>query len=188
MFIEVLRAALFAGLPVLMVSYLMVSRAILSDRMALFADNKGLKSAMKGMSKKYKEDKKKKTDVKGINQHIINKWLYFGGGFYGLMAFITYVTIEFREIADFLGKLFDLNWSQFWSNVSFKLLVDMIVQSVLNLVDAFVWFRYWSDEINMKNGWYWLIAAYLGYLLGARLAEKYPMTLSLKDVFKTRSN
>jgi hypothetical protein len=188
MFIEILRAASFAAIPVLIIAYLMVSRAILSNRLARFADNKSLKSAMEDMSKKYKEDKKKKTDVQGINQGIINKWLYFGGGFYGLMAFITYVAIEGREIAAFVGKLFDLKWSQLLSSVSFQLLVDMLVESTLNLVDAFLWFRYWPDEINMKNGWYWLLAAYLGYLLGARLAEKYPMRYSLKDVFKNSSN
>ena len=87
-----------------------------------------------------------------------------------------------------MGRLFDLNWSQILSSISLKLLLDLVIESILNLVDAFIWFRYWPDEINMKNPWYWLIAAYSGYLLGARWAEKYPIKFTLKDAFKNRSH
>jgi hypothetical protein len=185
MFIEVMRAIFFSAIPVSLVSYFMISRAILSKRLGQFSDNKSLQSAMKDMSKKHKEDKKSKTDMKGSSHLIVNKWLYFGGGFYGLMAFMTYVVIEVREIIGFVSNLIHLNWSQLWSSMSIDLLVDLLVQAIMNLVDAFVWFRYWPNEIDMRNGWYWLIAAYLGYLLGARIAEKYPVKLALRDFFKT---
>lgn len=185
MFIEVMRAIFFSAIPVFLVAYFMISHAMLSNRLGRFSDNKSLQSAMKDMSKKHKQDKKTKTDMKGSRHLIVNKWLYFGGGFYGLMALMTYVVIEVREIVGFVVNLFDLNWSQLWSSMSIDLLVDLLVQAIMNLVDAFVWFRYWADEIDMRNGWYWLIAAYLGYLLGARIAEKYPRKLALKDLFKT---
>lgn len=184
MFIEIMRASLFSGLPIFIISYAMVSRAILSNRLGHFSDSKSLQSAMKNMSKEYKEDKKAKTNMEGNSHLILNKWLYFGGGFYGLMAFTTYFFIEAKEIIEFIGKLFNLNWSQLWSSVSFNLLIDLFINAIRNLIDAFVWFHYWYGEINMKNGWYWLIAAYLGYLLGARLAERYPLRIKFKHVLK----
>jgi hypothetical protein len=42
----------------------------------------------------------------------------------------------------------------------------------MNLVSAFVWFQYWDEHIDMQNGWYWLVAAYLGYVSGTHLAKR----------------
>lgn len=187
MYIEVLRATFFSALPVSLIAYLVISHAILSNRLGRFSDNKSLKAAMKDMSKKHKDEKKTKTDMKGSSHLLVNKWLYFGGGFYGLMALITYAVIEIREIIGFLINLFDLNWSEVLSSVSIKMLVDLLVAAIKNLIDAFVWFKYWRGEIDMENGWFWLIGAYVGYLLGARLAEKYPMRFTLKKLFASNS-
>lgn len=187
MLFELLKVVFFSALPVSLIAYLVVSRAILSNRLGHFSDNKSLKSAMKEMSQKHKEDKKAKTDLKGSSHLLVNKWLNFGGGFYGLMALITYAVIEIKEIIGFFINLFDLNWSQVWSSVSIKMLVDLFVAAIMNLVDAIVWFKYWDREIDMKNGWLWLIAAYLGYLLGARLAKKYPMKFTFKHLFLSNS-
>lgn len=183
MFLELMKVVFLSALPVSLIAYLVISRAILSNRLGHFSDNKSLKSAMKEMSQKHKEEKKAKTDMRGSKHLLVNKWLSFGGGFYGLMALITYAVIEIKEIIGFLINLFDLNWSQVWSSVSINMLVDLFVAAIMNLVDAFVWFKYWDREIDMKNGWLWLVAAYLGYLLGARLAKKYPMKFTFRRLF-----
>jgi hypothetical protein len=183
MVIEAIRASLYAGIPILIITYLLVSRAIVSNRLDDFSDTKSFNLAMKNMSKQYKADKKN-NDVSSKNNKVLNKWLYFGGGFYGLMALITYFYIEIGEIFDFIGKLFQLNLSQLLSQVSINLLVDMLINAIRNLVDAFVWFNYWDGKIVMKNGWYWLIAAYIGYLLGAQIAKREPFTLKFRDILK----
>ncbi|TDF39360.1 hypothetical protein EYS14_07510 [Alteromonadaceae bacterium M269] len=173
MFIEIIRAILFAGIPIFVVSYFMINRAIQSKQLDRFNDSDGLDSAMKVMVKQYKENKKKK--VKQDTNPVMAKWMYFGGGFYGLMALITYLYIEAKEIFEFVVKLFKLSWDQVWSHIGFDLLVDLLVEAIQNLISAFVWFHYWADEITMKNGWYWLGAAYIGYMLGAKLAEQFPV-------------
>ncbi len=183
MVIEAIRASLYAGIPILIITYLLVSRAIVSNRLDDFSDTKSFNLAMKNMSKQYKADKKN-NDVSSKNNKVLNKWLYFGGGFYGLMALITYFYIEIGEIFDFIGKLFQLNLSQLLSQVSINLLVDMLINAIRNLVDAFVWFNYWDGKIVMKNGWYWLIAAYIGYLLGAQIAKREPFTLKFRDILR----
>jgi hypothetical protein len=187
MLLELMKVVFFSALPISLIAYLVISRAILSNRLGDFSDNKSLKSAMKEMSQKHKEEKKAKTDNKGTSHLLVNKWLNFGGGFYGLMALITYAVIEIKEIFGFFINLFDLNWSQVWRSVSIRMLVDLFVAAIMNLVDAFVWFKYWDRQIDMKNGWLWLIAAYLGFLLGARIAKKYPMKFSFKKAFLRNS-
>ena len=186
MVIEAIRASLYAGIPILIITYLLVSRAIVSNRLDDFSDTKSFNLAMKNMSKQYKADKKN-NDVSSKNNKVLNKWLYFGGGFYGLMALITYFYIEIGEIFDFIGKLFQLNLSQFLSQVSINLLVDMLINAIRNLVDAFVWFNYWDGKIVMKNGFYWLIAAYVGYLLGAQIAKREPFTLKFRDILRGKA-
>jgi hypothetical protein len=194
MIIEAIRASLFAGIPILVITYLLVSRAIVSNRLENFSDTKSLNLAMKNMSKKYKEDKKQNKRDKNKhtgellnNNRVLNKWLYFGGGFYGLMALITYFYIEIGEIFGFIGKLFKLSFSQLMSQVSFNLLIDLFIDAIRNIIDAFVWFSYWDDQITMKNGWYWLIAAYLGYMLGAQIAQREPFTMKLKDILNIKT-
>lgn len=187
MVIEAIRASLFSCIPVFVITYLMVSRAIVSKRIDSFSDTKELNLAMKNMSKRYKE--KKKNDKKHVSDNrVLDKWLYFGGGFYGLMAFITYFYIEIGEILAFLGKLAAMKLSELWSQVSFDLLVDLFIEAIQNLIDAFVWFNYWDGEIIMKNGWYWLVAAYLGYILGAQLAQREPFTWRFRDILRGKIN
>jgi hypothetical protein len=49
--------------------------------------------------------------------------------------------------------------------------VDVLVNSIMNMVDAFIWFLYWPEQISMSNGWIWLFMAYAGYNLGRWGAE-----------------
>jgi hypothetical protein len=103
------------------------------------------------------------------------------------MALITYFYIELGELVEFFGKLVALDITQLLSRVSIGLFVDLLIEAIRNLIDAFLWFQYWGDEFDIRNGWYWLIAAYLGYTLGAQLAQRDPFTLRFRDVFKIKT-
>lgn len=186
MTIEILKATLIAALPVFILTYLLVSRAIVSGKLSDFSDNKSLEKAMKSMNSDHKKNKKNNKSKLGIGETATNKWLFFGGGFYGLMAFGTYLFIEVGEIGAFLLSLIDFTWAQFWSRLSFDLFVSFLVNSIMNLVDAFVWFRYWKQEISMHNGWVWLIAAYVAYVLAAHSAKRFPMRLSITHWLKEK--
>jgi hypothetical protein len=93
----------------------------------------------------------------------------FGGGFYGLMALITFTVIEVREIVAFVASLD--SFQALIDLLSINTLVDVLVNSIMNMVDAFIWFLYWPEQISMSNGWIWLFMAYAGYNLGRWGAE-----------------
>lgn len=184
MFIESLRLFFFAFLPIFLITHVMFSRAILSKRIEGFSDQESLKSAIKNMKKQYKSEKKGFDFRKSPSQHVIDKWLYFGGGFYGLMAFVTYMYIEVGQIISFFGRLFSLNLSQLFSSISINMLVNLFIDAIMNLVDAFVWFNFWMKEIEMMNGWVWLVCTYLAYLAGVKTAQHYPFKYRFSELFK----
>lgn len=138
------------------------------------------------MKTERKNAKNEGQEKLAIGETATNKWLFFGGGFYGLMAFGTYLYIEVGEIATFLLSLIDFTWVQFWSQLSIDLVIKFIINSVMNLVDAFVWFRYWPQVISMQNGWVWLIVAHVGYILAAQIAKHYPVRFSISQWFKRK--
>ena len=100
------------------------------------------------------------------------KWLAFGGGFYGVLALLTYVVIELYEIRDFFVQFHGL--LDFLNEITLGLLIGFLVNSILNFIWAITWPVYWLERIPANFAWIWLVAAYLGYWLGARLAFWYP--------------
>jgi hypothetical protein len=108
-------------------------------------------------------------DKKPTNNYLHSKWVSFGGGFYGLMALITFTVIEVREIVAFVASLD--SFQALIDLLSINTLVDVLVNSIMNMVDAFIWFLYWPEQISMSNGWIWLFMAYAGYNLGRWGAE-----------------
>ena len=99
-----------------------------------------------------------------------NKWLAFGGGFYGVVALWTYIHVEVGEIRDFLYNLG--GFFAMFSNISIDLIIDLIINSLMNFVWAIAWPGYWIGAIESGDAWVWVIAAYLGYRLGFKLAMR----------------
>ena len=128
---------------------------------------KNLSQLSKAQSKK-----KKHRDIapKKLNP-VHNKWLKFGGGFYGVVALMTFVVIEAGEVFSFLGA--------FWENIarladfSFDFVIRFFINSMMNLAMALGWPWYWMNNIDMQHAWIWFLAAYGGYWLGARAAIMY---------------
>ena len=112
--------------------------------------------------------KKPKNDA----QHIFfEKWLTFGGGFYGVVALITYLLVEWDEVLD----LFTGNSNIISAITSFDIsfFINFFVESILNLVTAFTWPVYWMDRVDGPSFWVWLLAAWFGYEAGSRAARIY---------------
>lgn len=182
MITEILRAAILGALPVFLLSYVVLSKAMSSKKY----QRKRKKRSDKYVESKDAEiqasmaDETEQTNKFDIREHAMEKWLFFGGGFYGTMAFATFLAIEFGQIVDFFGKLFGLSWSQVFSSIGIDLLVNLFVEAIMNMVAAFTWFLYWPKQITMQNGWIWLIAAYIAFTLAAGLAEKMPAKTLIK--------
>ncbi len=160
--IELLKAMIMAGIPIAIISFALIYLAIQRSYISAEEDFNSLK-------KKKKQAKKDKEDFK-INP-VHQKWLYFGGGYYGLMAFTTYIHVEVLEIIDFFSAY--TTFSHFVDQITFAAFIGLIVDSFLNLIPAFTWFLYWPKVIAMDQGWYWLLMSYLGYQLGNYVAKWY---------------
>lgn len=180
MFLEIVRAAIFSALPVAIFTFLTLQWSISTGRMEKFSDEKELKKQFK-KAKKKKEKKEEaedssEDDDKSFFQSfsggdfLHSKIMMFGGGFYGTMALLTYIVVEIIEVMHFLGKIIDLETWQFRFSVQF--IIDFIINSIMNLVAAFIWFITLPDIIDMAEPFFWLGAAYLGYMGGLRIVQE----------------
>jgi len=96
------------------------------------------------------------------------KWLKFGGGFYGVVAFYTYALVEWREIADFIANFGGL--LEMLRRIGIGAVIELLVNSIINFVAAIAWPVYWIRQASGAYIWVWFVAAYAGYWLGIRLA------------------
>lgn len=157
---EILRAVFIAGLPTMIVAFLMVFFAI--KRGYLEQDEN-----IEELKKRKKQAKKDKAEFKVNPVH--SKWLFFGGGYYGIMALGTYAHVELVEVYEFFRDFSSI--SNFIDQISFGALIRLIIDSFLNIIPAFTWFLYWPKIFVMHSGWYWLGASYAGYHVGSYLAN-----------------
>jgi hypothetical protein len=188
--IETIRAAALGALPIACFTFLTVQWAIASGRIPKFSDAKDLQAQYKKQRDEIKKEKniaKKnkqtgESEIEQVHQKnepffhkrkggdlIYNKLLFFGGGFYGTMALFTYLIIEIDEILTFFGKIIDVtHW-----NITFSIqfLVDLLINSIMNIVAAFIWFDTLTNYVDVNNGFLWLVAAYLGYLGGVHFTK-----------------
>jgi hypothetical protein len=197
MFQELIAAIFKAALPVGLTSYGLVWWALRNDYLGavdtLKDVEKGIQRLSKDNGKKKDKDRSKKargqTDgeptssadseiieslphpgglQKGKLSPVHNKWLSFGGGFYGVVALLTYAVIEWDEIRGLFAGLDGI--AGFFQNISVGLLINFFIESLLNLITAITWPIYWLSNVHSSHIWIWFIAAYGGYWLGARLA------------------
>ena len=157
MFEEVLKAAFMAGVPVAVATVFLAAWAIRRGHLDLLEENQADENA---------RDEQAKPD-----DPVLGKWVAFGGGFYGLMALLTYIHSEAIDLWGSLTAYGSL--SGLLAALSVGFFVDLFVEAMMNFVVAITWFMYWPDEIHMRNGWIWLGAAYVGYHVGMRIAQQY---------------
>lgn len=190
MLIEAIRAAILGALPVGCFTFLIVQWSIVSGRLDKFSDEKALSAQYKKIRKEAKEAKKNaklkkqkgEPEAEQIQQQkqaffdsrkggdlFYSKLIFFGGGFYGTMALLTYLIIELFEILSFFGKIIDVSNWKFSFSVQF--IVDLIINSIMNIVSAFIWFQTLPKYIEVNNGFIWLAAVYFGYLGGVRFTQ-----------------
>jgi hypothetical protein len=97
-----------------------------------------------------------------------NKWLKFGGGFYGVVGLLTYAVVEAGELWNFaIG--FESIW-MLMSKFGLDALINLAVNALRNFIVAVAWPAYWLSNIDSQYVWLWFLAAYGGYWASARLA------------------
>ena len=101
---------------------------------------------------------------------LANKWLSFGGGFYGLVAVLTYIIVEAQEVFDLLSM--PESSSDIFNGISIGMLVNFFIDSLMNFVTAISWPAYWMNTGDAPF-WKWFLAAYGGYIAGKTLVKTY---------------
>ena len=113
---------------------------------------------------------------------MVEQWMWFGSGFYGLAGLWTFVV---TEIADVIRLIFNpALLIEAFDEGLVSAVIDLAVNQFSNLVTALVWFGYWSDDNVIVP----LLVAYAGYWIGveiARRAEDLPMIQELLRKLKS---
>jgi len=181
MILELFRALLFAGLPVGAASYFLFSwylrRRSGTGVTSLRALERDLKQDRKERSKRRKEQKRGLVGAMAEGAHfsreqqldlVHNKWLKFGGGFYGVVGLLTYAVVELGDVWNFL-----VGFESLWSLISqfgLDMLIRLFVEALRNFIVAIAWPAYWLSSGIIHEPWLWFPVAYGGYWGGARLA------------------
>lgn len=155
--LEFIEAVFKAGVPVGAVSFMLYFYSLKGGQFTETGNLKRLKAEMKAY-KKSKAHKKKSGNI------LHDKWMKFGGGFYGVMAFWTYLTVEMKEIWDFFEGV--SGWPQLVELLTFSNLVRLLIDSITNFITAITWPFYWMNELSGNSDIMWLLVVYGGYSLG----------------------
>lgn len=161
---ELLWAIGMVGIPVAVITLAIVWWAMRNGHLAGETDGKAVELKLKALNKKKKKSKGE-VDKRDFFQ---KKWAKFGGGFYGVTAFYTYIVVEITEVTNMIINIGGL-WA-FIKQIDISVLVSMFVNAIMNFVAAMTWPLYWSDKMNTNRIWLWFIAAYAGYWVGMQVA------------------
>jgi hypothetical protein len=185
MALEILRALFKAGIPVALASYALVWWTL---RHGYLGTVNSLKEVEQGFSRLSKEKKSEAREYKkalkaakrvagpGVEKPsgtrrlnpVHDKWLKFGGGFYGVVGLLTYGVVELAELRDFFLGFGNLR--AFFAHLGLDMLIGIIVGAVKNFLAAIAWPMYWLSDIQSDYIWAWFIVAYAAYWAGAKLA------------------
>ena len=159
-FLELFKATIFLGIPMAVLSWLLFSWLYSDGRLSVEADRKMISTNLKEM-KKSKEPGS--DDELGF---LYNRWMKFGGGFYGLAALWTLVVSEFLDLYRFMTNF--PGFVKLFEDGVIKLFIAFLMNQIGNLVSAFVWFSWWSPGSMLL----WVLVAYAGYWIGIQFAKR----------------
>jgi len=175
--IEVFWASLMVGLPIAAFTMALVYWLLKGDRSRESLDSDALKRQIKAITQRNKKNKKGKGGEKETvkeaekNLHPLQKkWAKFGGGFYGIVAFFTYIVVEVIEIITMIANFG--GFIDFIKQLDFGVIIHMFVEAIMNFVAAIAWPAYWMNRIDVDQVWIWFLMAYAGYWVGLKLVEK----------------
>ena len=155
------------GLPVLLLSYLLLHWSYKSGRLGREPGNKAQRAALKEMKKAAP-----RQDLPKVN-FVTRKWLRFGGGFYGAAGLWTLLV---AELADLFSLIID--WpgiGRIFAGGPINFLVGLIKNQIGNFVTAITWFDYWSDFAGNADIGLVFLVAIGGYSIGRRAAKAGPV-------------
>lgn len=166
--IEVFWAMLMAGIPIGIFTLALVWWALQAGHFKEFSDTGALQREIKAMSGKKKKKEAQKGETRPLHP-LQKKWAKFGGGFYGIVAFFTYIVVEVLEV---FGMIMNFGgFIDFIKQLDLDVIIHMFVQALMNFVTAIAWPAYWIRRVDAGQVWIWFGMAYAGYWVGLKLAQ-----------------
>ena len=160
-FLTFLEATIKLGIPMVVLSWIIFTRLYGGGELDRNADKKSIGAKVKNMKRSFNKEKDG-----GTSNYMVEKWMWFGSGFYGLAGLWTFAVIE---IADVLRVISNPSTILHALDDGFvAAVIDLAVNQFSNFITAFVWFGYWPDEGTIV----WLLVAYVGYWIGEELARR----------------
>lgn len=171
--IEVFWALLLVGVPVGAFTMALVYWVLKGTHARQSVEPDALRReimAVTQSNKKRKKNKEAGKDGERALHPLQKKWAKFGGGFYGIVAFFTYIVVEVIEIITMITKFG--GFIDFIKQLDFNVIIHMFVQALMNFITAIAWPAYWLKRIDTDYVWIWFLMAYAGYWAGLKLVEK----------------
>jgi hypothetical protein len=170
--IEVFWAVLMVGVPIAAFTLAIVWWALQQGHFRESLDTRALEREIKAMSKKNKKtrnNKKSSVETRPDLHPLQKKWATFGGGFYGIVAFFTYIVVEVIEIITLISNFG--GFFEFLKQLDFDVIIGVLINALTNFITAMIWPLYWMRRIDTDQTWIWFMVAYAGYWLGLKLAQ-----------------
>ena len=159
---EIFIAFFKAGLPVGVLAYLLTWWALRNGYLSDVNNVKEIEREVKRLVK----DKETKPDGDMVHR----KWLAMGGGFYGVVAVLTWVFLELGEILDFITSFESID--ALINSLSIGTLFQLAIEAIQNSFLAIAWPMYWLSDIQSNFIWIWFLVAYGAYWAGTTLAMR----------------
>jgi hypothetical protein len=167
--VEIFRAVFIAGLPVAAFTLALVWWSLSRGHFRETTDSKALGLEIKRMAKTSRKAAKNKNGEDKNPQHPLQKkWAKFGGGFYGIVAFFTYIVVEIAEITTMISNFG--GFIGFLQNIDLSVIIRILIDALTNFIRAMVWPVYWMERIDTNQVWIWFVVAYGGYWVGLNRA------------------
>ena len=164
--VEVFWALLMVGVPIGVFTLALVWWALQRGHFQESLDTRALEREMKAMRENHKNINKEDQ----VSQHPVQrKWAKFGGGFYGIVAFFTYIVVE---VTDFTSMIANFGgFIDFLKQLNINVIISIFIEALTNFITAVIWPVYWMDRIETDQTWIWFVVAYGGYWLGLKQAQ-----------------
>jgi len=166
---DYIEAILSLGLPVAIMSWWVHSWMYRNNLIDKRANHKETDEAVKEIRKTSKD-----TGVQ-TGDYWTNKWLRFGGGFYGLTALWTFIVIEAQEIWWLITNIPTV--IELLSSGIFNVAIAFIKNQAMTFAQAFSWVVNWGGS---GFSLIFFFSAYIGFYLGMKLASLLDIKVAIK--------
>lgn len=112
-----------------------------------------------------------KKQKRKTGDRLIDKWLGFGGGYYGTVTFLTFVTIELTEFFAFITDQQAI--ANFFNTLGIGTIIRFFIGQFQNFLAAILWFTDYIGDYPWFIVILWFAASYGAYKGGHHLEQHH---------------